>query len=319
MRLDTALRLREGDLVRWIDPDVDGSRYYEIRRVRVDRDRRVLSIIDWYGEEVELPLEQVRTTYSAEREPGESPFMPVKRNPGTTDAKEVLGDLFEQVTGDQERHWPPEWMAIQIATVRPALRKTAIALAIEAGGDERDINNALSPTSIVREVNIPKARNLLGTAIADAFSYPGDLKNWAWVRRLVKSVSNDAFPHQRRGGGHPGRIVINDILQDPIGFSESTTDNAWFMIRDTLIDQIDNASIKQVRTYASAAFEDSADDVIELSTGDLQRTYDSVKNEMMTCADCGNELIWHETDDEQYWWCPNCNKRPVRERSSRKR
>jgi len=91
MRLDTALRLREGDAVYWIDPDVDGSRYYEIRRVKVDRDRRVLSIIDWYGEEVELPIDQVRITGRAERTPGESFFMPVKRNPHPYD-DEVFED-----------------------------------------------------------------------------------------------------------------------------------------------------------------------------------------------------------------------------------
>ena len=60
-------------------------------------------------------------------------------------AKEVLADLFEEVTGDPEKRWPPEWMAIQVAKAKPALEETAIALAVEAGGNERVIDRSRNP------------------------------------------------------------------------------------------------------------------------------------------------------------------------------
>lgn len=60
-------------------------------------------------------------------------------------AKEVLADMFEEVTGDPEKRWPLEWMAIQIAKARPALDETAISLAAEAGANEAVIDAALNP------------------------------------------------------------------------------------------------------------------------------------------------------------------------------
>lgn len=60
-------------------------------------------------------------------------------------AKEVLADMFEEVTGDAEKRWPVEWMAIQVVKARPTLEETSIALAVEAGGDEWVIDKTLNP------------------------------------------------------------------------------------------------------------------------------------------------------------------------------
>ena len=62
-------------------------------------------------------------------------------------AMEVLADLYEEVTGDPEKRWPVEWMAMEAvkATRNVGLRQAALDLHVEAGGDPIAVDFALYP------------------------------------------------------------------------------------------------------------------------------------------------------------------------------